>query len=111
MPPKKQFKMPEIKHNSGPRTEYQNYFKELAKEIHVLEKETYLDSKFKTQLGKPLSEKERHNYLVKLDKYLEKAKKRLNDLDNSLMFTTEDQLEYDFLTNLVGTGMQLEANY
>lgn len=105
-PKRKVFEVPEIKHNSGPKTEkYQTFFKAVANEIHTLEKGTHQSQKFISKLKKPISEKTRLKIRTKLDAEIAIARNKLKRLENTLMLTEEDRLESDFLNHYIGTGL------
>ncbi len=101
----KKMLLPRIKRNVGPRTEkYQTFFTTLSKEITSAERQKIKDKKYLVSLKKTLTEKQKINIVRKLEYDVIKAQKRLKDLENSLMLTLEDHLEYDFLNYFVGVG-------
>ncbi|MFA5745542.1 MAG: hypothetical protein WCX82_02425 [archaeon] len=110
MSPKvKVFEVSKITHNTGPKTErFQTFFKTVANEIHTLEKDVCDSSEFKEKLKKPLSEKARERLKLKLDVEIKIARNKLKRLENILMLTEEDHLEFDFLNHYIGTGLAIK---
>lgn len=106
---KEVFTVPKITSNSGPKTEiYRTYFKTVADEIHNLEDIIFKNPKFQEKLKRALSEKAKERLIVKLDYDIKIAQRKLSALENTLMLTPEDHLEFDFLNHYIGTGLAIK---